>query len=180
MECDSVIEYLRERSLKFARESSDFVTAHAGSLKIAFWCPREDFTTFDDVEDARKSLRLDSIDVLVVVAYRPFVLVDYLASLLERAQRWYGVNFGVKLLGVSSVDLEVGLEEALGRAFAEKPERLGDGLVTEYICPQCTKERLRLYRQEKIWSRKWRGRAIESIYACSSCGFKTRRLELLD
>ncbi|ACB40299.1 hypothetical protein [Pyrobaculum neutrophilum] len=180
MECDVVLSYLKERGVAGSRRRLDFVAAVAGSLQIGFWCPREDFPNFDDIEDARKTLDLDHTDVLVVVAYRPYVIVDYLNSLMERASRWYGVQLHTKLLGVSSVELETGLEEALGRAFVEKPNKLGTAIKTEYVCPHCGRDALGLYRQERYFSRKYRGRVIEGIYACASCGFKIRRVELLD
>jgi predicted RNA-binding Zn-ribbon protein involved in translation (DUF1610 family) len=180
VECDAVAGYLKERGLEAKRRGLDFLVASVGSLRLGFWCPREEFPGFDDVEDLKKVLGLDALDVLVVVSYRPYVLVDYINSLLERAHRWYGVKLDIKLLGVSSVELETGLEEALGRALVEKPQKLGPGVETEYRCPQCGKNVLRLYRQERFFSKKYRGRVIESIYACPACSFKARRIDLLD
>jgi hypothetical protein len=180
VECDAVLEYLNERGLHARRRRLDFLLASVGSLTLGFWCPREEFPGFDDIEDVKKTLELDSLDVLVVVSYRPYVLVDYINSILERAHRWYGVKFDIKLLGVSSVELETGLEEVLGRALVEKPHKLGPGATTEYRCPQCNRDILRLFRQEKYFSRKYRGRVVESIYACQTCNFKARRVELLD
>ncbi|MEZ0319051.1 MAG: hypothetical protein ABWK05_03530 [Pyrobaculum sp.] len=180
MECDYVVEYLNERGLKTERRGVEFVIGCTGSLKIGVWCPRADFPDFHDVEDARKALELDSLDVLIVVAYRPYVIVDFLNSLMEGGRRWYGVEFKTKLIGVSSVDLEVGLEEALGRAFVERPHKLGEGADTHTVCPQCLKGELWLYRQQRFFSRKYRGRVVEGIYACAVCGFRIRRLELLD
>lgn len=180
VECETVMEYLRERGIYTERKGVELVVALVGSLRIGFWCPRDDFPTFDDVDDLKKVLGIDSLDVLVVVSYRPYVLVDYLSSLLERAHRWYGVRFDVKLLGISSVDIETGLEEALGRAMVERPHKLGGGVKTDCVCPQCTREYLRLYRQEKFFSRKYRGRVVESIYGCPACNFRARRVELLD
>jgi len=180
VECDVVVEYLKERGLEARRVRLDFLTISVGSLKLGLWCPREEFPEFNDIEDVNKTLELDSLDVLIVVSYRPYVLVDYINSFLERAHRWYGLKFDVKLLGVSTVELETSLEEALGRALVGKPQKLGPGIETEYRCPQCRKDVLRLYRQERFFSKKYRGRVIESIYACPACSFKARRIDLLD
>ncbi|MFN7105108.1 MAG: hypothetical protein ACK4M3_00740 [Pyrobaculum sp.] len=180
MECDVVNEYAKGRGLPALRKKKDLVECVVGSLKIGVWCPREEFPDFSDVEYLRQALHIDSLDVLIIVAYRPYVLVDYISSLLERAYRWYGLRFEVKLLGVSSIELETGLEEAFGRAFVEKPHKLDRGIETEDLCPQCTKGLLKLYRREKFFSKKYRGRVVESIYGCSLCGFKTRSLQLLD
>jgi predicted RNA-binding Zn-ribbon protein involved in translation (DUF1610 family) len=180
VECDVVVEYLKERGLETRRVRPDFLMTSVGSLKLGLWCPREEFPEFDDIEDVKKTLELDSLDVLIVVSYRPYVLVDYINSFLERAHKWYGLKFDIKLLGVSTVELETGLEEALGRAFVEKPQKLGPGVETEYHCPQCGKGVLHLYRQDKFFSRKYRGRVVENIYACPLCNFKIRSLNLLD
>jgi len=180
VECDAVAELLKERDIKAEARGRELVLATAGRLKIEFWCPQEEFPHFGDVEELKKWLSLDSVDVLVVVSYRPYVVVDYVIAMLERAYRWYGLKFDVKLLGLSSVDIEVGLEDVLGRAFVEKPHKLGEGVETDTPCPQCGRDVLRLYRQERFFSRKYRGRAVESIYGCRSCGFRARRVELLD
>ncbi|WP_148682623.1 hypothetical protein [Pyrobaculum ferrireducens] len=180
MECDVVVEYLGERGIGAKRERAELVLASVGDLRIGFWCPRDEFPGFDDIDEVRKTLGIDSLDVLVVVSYRPYVLVDYLNSLLERAHRWYGIRLDLKLLGVSSVEIETGLEEALGRALVEKPSKLGRGVKTEYVCPQCGRDFLHLYRQEKYFSRRYRGRVVQSIYGCPSCSFKARRVDLLD
>ncbi|MCI4447251.1 MAG: hypothetical protein JHC20_04990 [Pyrobaculum sp.] len=180
MECEVVVEYLKERGLEARRVRPDFLTISVGSLKLGLWCPREEFPEFNDVEDVNKTLELDSLDVLIIVSYRPYVLVDYINSFLERAHRWYGLKFDVKLLGVSTVELETSLEDALGRAFVERPQKLGPGIETEYYCPQCGKGVLRLYRQDKFFSRKYRGRVVENIYACPICNFRVRSLNLLD
>jgi len=180
VECNVIVEYLKERGLETRRVRSDFLTTSVGSLKLGLWCPREEFPEFDDIEDVKKTLELDTLDVLIVVSYRPYVLVDYINSFLERAHRWYGLKFDVKLLGVSTVELETGLEEALGRAFVEKPQKLSPGVETEYYCPQCGKGVLHLYRQDKFFSRKYRGRVVENIYACPLCNFRIRSLNLLD
>ena len=180
VECDVVVEYLKERGLEARRVRLDFLTISVGSLKLGLWCPKEEFPEFNDIEDVNKTLELDSLDVLIVVSYRPYVLVDYINSFLERAHRWYGLKFDVKLLGVSTVELETSLEDALGRAFVERPRKLGPGIETEYNCPQCGKGVLRLYRQDKFFSRKYRGRVVENIYACPLCNFRVRSLSLLD
>jgi len=180
VECDVVVEYLKERGLEARRVRLDFLTISVGSLKLGLWCPKEEFPEFNDIEDVNKTLELDSLDVLIVVSYRPYVLVDYINSFLERAHRWYGLKFDVKLLGVSTVELETSLEDALGRAFVERPQKLGPGIETEYNCPQCGKGVLRLYRQDKFFSRKYRGRVVENIYACPICNFRVRSLSLLD
>jgi hypothetical protein len=180
VECDAVMEYLRGRGISAIRDGAELVLARVGSLNIGFWCPRHEFPELDDVESARRALRLGSLDVLVIVSYRPYVLVDYLSALVERAQRWYGIRMGVKLLGVSSVELEAGLEDALGRAFLEAPQKLGGGVMTDDVCPQCRTARLRLYRSERYFSRKYYRRVLESIMACTNCGVRIRRLELLD
>ncbi|MCY0890969.1 MULTISPECIES: hypothetical protein [Pyrobaculum] len=180
MECNAVVEYLGERGVKAERKSIEMVVATVGALKIGFWCPREEFPHFDDVEEVRRSLGVDTLDVLIVVSFRPYVLVDYLYSLFERAQRWYGMKIDVRLLGVSSVELETGLEDALARAFVEKPQKLGNGVASEYLCPQCGAGPLYLFRQEKFFSRKYRERVVESIYGCNSCSFRVRRVDLLD
>ncbi|MEM1518618.1 MAG: hypothetical protein QXF78_00100 [Pyrobaculum sp.] len=180
MECDAVVNYLAERSIFNIRKRLDLVIAQINSLQIGFWCPREEYPTFDDIEDVRKTLDLDSIDILIVVSYRPYILIDYLNSLIERAFRWYGIKLGVKLLGVSSVELETGLEDALGRAMVEKPHKLGVETETEHRCPQCGKDSLKLYRSEKYFSRKYRGRVVESVFGCKYCSFRVRRVELLD
>lgn len=180
VECDVVVEYLKERGLEARRVRLDFLTISVGSLKLGLWCPKEEFPEFNDVEDVKKTLELDSLDVLIVVSYRPYVLVDYINSFLERAHRWYGLKFDVKLLAVSTVELETSLEDALGRAFVERPQKLGPGIETEYNCPQCGKGVLRLYRQDKFFSRKYRGRVVENIYACPLCNFRVRSLSLLD
>ncbi|MCC6032374.1 MAG: hypothetical protein LM566_05600 [Pyrobaculum sp.] len=180
MECDVVVEYLKERGLEARRVRLDFLTISVGSLKLGLWCPKEEFPEFNDVEDVNKTLELDSLDVLIIVSYRPYVLVDYINSFLERAHRWYGLKFDVKLLGVSTVELETSLEDALGRAFVERPQKLGPGIETEYNCPQCGKGVLRLYRQDRFFSRKYRGRVVENIYACPLCNFRVRSLSLLD
>lgn len=127
MECDAVVEYLGERGIGARRKGVELVLASVGDLRIGFWCPRDEFPGFDDIDKVREALGIDSLDVLVVVSYRPYVLVDYLNSLLERAHRWYGMQFNLKLLGVSSVEIETGLEEALGKALVEKPSKLGRG-----------------------------------------------------
>jgi predicted RNA-binding Zn-ribbon protein involved in translation (DUF1610 family) len=180
VECDFVVEYLGERGIEAKREGVELVLASVGDLRIGFWCPRDEFPSFDDIDEVRKVLCIDSLDVLVVVSYRPYVLVDYLNSLLERAHRWYGMRFDLKLLGVSSVEIETGLEEALGRALVEKPSKLGRGVKTEYVCPQCGRDSLYLYRQDRFFSRKYRGRVVESIFGCPICGLKARRVDLLD
>jgi len=180
VECDVVVEYLKERGLEARRVRLDFLTISVGSLKLGLWCPKEEFPEFNDVEDVNKTLELDSLDVLIIVSYRPYVLVDYINSFLERAHRWYGLKFDVKLLGVSTVELETSLEDALGRAFVERPQKLGPGIETEYNCPQCGKGVLRLYRQDRFFSRKYRGRVVENIYACPLCNFRVRSLSLLD
>lgn len=180
MECDLVVNYLAERNIPTYRKRLDLVLAKVDSLQIGFWCPREEYPTFDDIEDVKKSLELDTLDVLVVISYRPYVLVDYLNSIIERALRWYGIKLGVKLLGVSSIELEAGLEDALGRAMVEKPHKLGVETQTDYICPQCGKDYLRLFRNEKYFSRKYRGRVVESVFSCKHCNFRVRRVELLD
>lgn len=180
MECDVILDYLRERGISGSRKNSELVIAPVGSLQLGFWCPRDDFPNIDDIEDAKRVLGLDNLDVLIVVSYRPYVLIDFLNSLIERANRWYGLQFNVKLLGVSSVELETGLEDALGRAFVEKPHKLSPGVKSEYICPQCGKDPLYLYREERYFSRKYRGRVVERIYACISCGFRARKIDLID
>ncbi len=176
MVCRLVEQYLAERGIQWKR-SLDMVEFTVGALHVGVWCPRDEFPFFNNVDTLCRVLKIDVLDVLIVVSYRPYVLIDYVSSLLERARR--DVKHGVKLLGASSIELESALEEVLGRAFVEKPQKLSAGTPTGDLCPQCVSRHLEIYRREKFYSRKYRSRVIESIYGCN-CGFRARRVEILD
>lgn len=175
-----MLEYLRGRGLEATASRPGFVKAVAGSLVLAFWCPRDDFPHFDDVDEARRELELDSVDVLVVVSYRPYVVVDYLGGLLERAARWYGVKLQVKLIGASSMELYAALEEALGKAFVDRPRKLGPGRPLDERCPQCLGGTLTLHRLDRHYSHRFGAEVVESIISCNACSLRLRRIDLLN
>lgn len=175
-----MVEYLRGRGLEVTAVRPSFVKATAGSMVLAFWCPHNEFPHFDDVEDARRELELDSVDALVVVSYRPYVVVDYLGGLLERAARWYGIKLQVKLIGASSVELYTALEEALGKAFVDRPKKLGPGRPLEERCPQCLGGTLTLHRLDRHYSYRFGMDVLESIISCSACSLRLRRIDLLN
>lgn len=180
VECGKVEDYIRSRSLKVLKASKEFLLSSIGGLYISFWCPERDYIFDVDPEDLAKELMLDSVDVLVIVAYRPFLIMDGLQSIIDRLNRWYGKSFNVKLIGVNSWDLEAGLEEAVGSAMAFRPFKIGEGGDWGEICPNCLKGPLRVYVNERLFSAKYRGRTNHIILGCPLCGLRIRRIELLD
>ncbi|MBP1448590.1 MAG: hypothetical protein JZD41_01025 [Thermoproteus sp.] len=160
-------------------ERRGFLRAALGDLYIAFWCPDRDYIFDIDPLELVDELRLQRSDALIVVAYRPLLLIDEIQSVLDRLNRWYGRELEIKLFGVNAGDLEEGLEEAVGHAMAYKPFKIGSGAEWADVCPNCSRGRLRAYVDEKLFSAKY-GRVHHLVLGCPMCGFRIRRIEVLD
>ncbi|MEZ0247716.1 MAG: hypothetical protein ABWJ97_00450 [Thermoproteus sp.] len=179
-ECEKVNEYITDRGFKVVEKRRDFLYAALGGLYVSFWCPERSHIFDVDPLELVDELKLSISDALVVVAYRPYSIIDELQSVIDRVHRWYGRDLRVKIIGVSASDLEAGLEEAVGHAMAYRPFKIGQGVETGELCPNCTKSPLRIYISEKLFSAKYRSIVGHSIFGCPSCGLRIRRVEILN
>jgi hypothetical protein len=178
-DCQKVEEYIAGRGFKVVEHKSDFLYAALGNLYVSFWCPEKSHIFDVDPLELADYLKLFNSDVLVVVAYRPYLVIDELQSVADRINRWYGRDLGVKLIGVNAADIEEGLEEAVGHAMAFRPFKIGQGLGDGDICPNCASARMRIYVSEKIFSAKYRSLISHIVMGCPSCGLRIRRVEML-
>lgn len=179
-ECQKVDEYIADRGFRVVERRGDFLHAALGGLYVSFWCPdRSNIFDVDPLELADE-LRLFNSDVLIVVAYRPFLIIDELQSVLDRINRWYGRDVGVKLIGVNVYDVEEGLEEAIGHAMVHRPFKIGQG-IGDYddICPNCLGAHLKVFIDEKLFSAKYRSLIRHMVLGCPICGLRIRRIEVL-
>lgn len=178
-ECSKVDEYIAQRGFKVVERRGRLLYAALGGLYISFWCPeRSNIFDVDPLELADE-LRLFKSDVLIVVAYRPFLIIDELQSILDRINRWYGRGLNVKLMGVNAYDIEEGLEEAVGHAMVYKPFKIGQSLGDDDVCPNCLGSRLKVFVSEKLFSAKYRSLVRHIVLGCPSCGLRIRRVELI-
>ncbi|MEL9991789.1 MAG: hypothetical protein QXP98_05605 [Thermoproteus sp.] len=178
-ECEKVNEHIADRGFKVVERRRDFLYAALGGLYVSFWCPERSHIFDVDPLELAEGLKLSASDVLIVVAYRPYLIIDELQSVVDRIHRWYGRDFGVKIIGVNASDLEAGLEEAVGHAMAYRPFKIGQGVETGELCPNCTKSPLRIYVSERLFSAKYKSMVSHLIFACPSCGLRIRRVEML-
>lgn len=178
-ECEKVGEYVVERGFKVIETKPSLLYVALGNLYVSFWCPERNYIFDVDPLELAHQIKLDSSDVLIVVAYRPYLIIDELQSVIDRIHRWYGRDLGVKLIGVSSADLDEGLEEAVGHAMVYKPFKMGLGRDGEDVCPNCARGPLRVYASESLFSTKYRGRVNHIVMGCPLCGLRIRRVEIL-
>ncbi|MFP3198595.1 MAG: hypothetical protein RXR06_01780 [Thermoproteus sp.] len=178
MSCQKVEEYVAGRGFRIVERRSDLIYAALGDLYVSFWCPEKSHIFDADPLELAEYLKLFNSDALVVVAYRPYLVIDELQSVADRINRWYGRDLGVKLIGVNAADAEEGLEEAVGRAMAFRPFKIGRGLGDGDLCPNCAKARMRIYASERIFSAKYRSLVSYVVMGCPSCGLRILRIEL--
>lgn len=178
-ECSKVDEYIAQRGFRVIERKRHSLYAALGDLYISFWCP-EGSTIFDvDPLELADELRLFKSDVLVVIAYRPFLIIDEIQSVLDRINRWYGRDLSIKLIGINVYDMEEGLEEAVGHAMVYRPFKIGQSLGDDDMCPNCLGSRLKVFVSEKIFSTKYRSLIRHVVLGCPSCGLRIRRIEVL-
>jgi len=178
-ECVASLEYLAERGFKLDREdeAKRLYRLIRNGLSVAVWCPEKDYLEWFEFDEAVRELWLNDVDFLIIVSYRPFVILDELAMLFDRAKRWYGVEHPrAKLYAVSVLDLDKGLEDAVNAVIAESCK--AGTTESEDVCPRCLSAKLTTCVRERIFSRRWGGLANYTVLVCPNCGFKVKRLEI--
>ncbi len=178
---NNVLEHFRKRRfivVKALRVGEAYMLSK-GSLYVDLWAPTKDYIKYHDYERLAKMLELDKVQALVVFSYRPHSILDYLKRLMDSAERWYGITNKVRIIGVSEVDPDRGIEEAIEKLHTYFAELVSGPTTMEGKCPRCVTGDLQRYQFDDYFSYKLNCISRQYVYVCNMCGLRISRQESL-